>query len=268
MIKSTLRKITPKIAEKMLLKTSQNRKLSRPLIQRYARDMSAGNWDVNGQPIVISNKGKLLDGQHRLKACIKNNVMFYSFVTTDIVEEAKLTIDSGKKRTFAHNLQMDNVTNSNHVAATVQTVYNILEGSTATKLTHHELQDFLDEYPGIVDSCTLNSNYRAIVPKPSILAAVHFLASQFLSNSPVAEFHHVFFTGIPHYTKGRDPAHVWRERLLRIAHKPHQSMPRKSLIDGTVHAWNLFSNGKTVANFKIPKNVKMEGLPALENLNL
>ncbi len=283
MIKSSIKTITPKKAEEMLGSQIRNRYLSDALITLYARDMKQEHWDENGQSIIISEDGMLIDGQHRLNACIRAGVPFRTVVTYGVEEKAKLTIDSGKKRSFAHQLQMDGIGYSNHLAATVQTIFHILEGSTATRLTNHEMQKILDKYPDILDSTRLIMSQIPLVPKPSILSAVHFLASHFLSKRDsytgqdmASEFHKVFYTGVPFYKPEagasaktrKDPAHIWRERLIKIMAKPHAAIPRKSVIDGTVHAWNLFIKGETPAYFKIPKDVTMEGLPSLKKIRI
>ncbi|MBX3482399.1 hypothetical protein [Phenylobacterium sp.] len=54
--------ITPEIAERLLQANSLNRRISGPVVERYARDMKAGRWKLNGQTIKISARGRLLDG--------------------------------------------------------------------------------------------------------------------------------------------------------------------------------------------------------------
>jgi len=282
MMKSSPITITPNKAMEMLGSQIVNRNLSEGLILRYARDMKKGNWDENGQTIIVSDKGDLIDGQHRLHACVRSDTAFRTMVVRGVDESAKLTIDSGKKRSFAHQLQMAGHTYTNHISATTQAVYHILAGSTAAKLTNHEMQKVLDRYPDIVTSTALSMSQKAIVPQPSILGAVHFLAAHFLSKKDsfegqdmAGEFHRVFYTGVPFYEPDRsrarhkkDPAHVWRERLIRITMKPHVAIPRKSVIDGTVHAWNLFIEGERTSNFKIPEDPKMNGLPSLKKIRM
>lgn len=62
--------ITPEKAKTLLVMNTKNRKLSRKLVQKYASDMAAGRWPYNGDPIRVSVSNVLLDGQHRLEACI------------------------------------------------------------------------------------------------------------------------------------------------------------------------------------------------------
>jgi hypothetical protein len=58
--------ITLEIAERLLQANSLNRRISGPVVERYARDMKAGRWKLNGQTIKISSRGRLLDGHRRI----------------------------------------------------------------------------------------------------------------------------------------------------------------------------------------------------------
>ena len=70
-IEMTVEKITPEIAAEYLKVNVKNyRKLQRPVMKRYAEDMKAGRWELNGEPIVFDNNGMLKNGQHRLAAVI------------------------------------------------------------------------------------------------------------------------------------------------------------------------------------------------------
>jgi hypothetical protein len=263
------------MAKKYLAKSTINRNVSQDTVRNYSRDMEEGNWDLNGGTIVFDEDGRLLDGQHRLLACLKANTPFKTFVTTGVEGNARLTIDAGKKRTFGNQLQIMGHKNSNALAAAIQNSYYILAGSLARRLTHHELLSFLEKYPRLSDSASYIANNNVIVPKPSILAAVHFLATEFSSNPSwyqgeghlADEFASVFHSGVPFFPK-HDPAHIWRERLVREKAKPHSILPRKSMLDGTVHSWNMFHKGTLSKQFKIPKVVKMNNLPDIETLDL
>lgn len=64
--------ITPGFAKQLLELNPTNRPLSDHTVQRYARDMRGGRWQPNGQGIILTADGKLLDGQHRLAAIISS----------------------------------------------------------------------------------------------------------------------------------------------------------------------------------------------------
>lgn len=44
------------------------------VVTRYARDMAAGRWVMNGEPLILDPEGNLLDGRHRLAAVIEARV--------------------------------------------------------------------------------------------------------------------------------------------------------------------------------------------------
>lgn len=66
--------VTPEQAAVYLqtVDASTTRKLSDSQVSRYSADMLQGNWHIS-QPLIFSDSGKLLDGQHRLAAVVKAN---------------------------------------------------------------------------------------------------------------------------------------------------------------------------------------------------
>jgi hypothetical protein len=91
--------IAPARAAKMLENNAGNRKPKISAISRYARYMTLGYWMLTGQPIIIADTGRLLDGQNRLMACIKAGVSFETLVVRGISEDAYKAMDQGYGRT-------------------------------------------------------------------------------------------------------------------------------------------------------------------------
>lgn len=79
-----LETITPKIAAEYLTRNTSNRNRRPTRIQQYARDMGSGNWPVTGESIKFSETGDLLDGQHRLVACVLSGVSFQTWVAHNV----------------------------------------------------------------------------------------------------------------------------------------------------------------------------------------
>lgn len=98
--------ITPQMAEQMLKKNIANRKVNQANVNRIAADMATGNYKVNGETIKISPNGEILDGQHRLLACVKSGMSFQSYVVYDVERETVGTIDMGKGRSVADSLNV------------------------------------------------------------------------------------------------------------------------------------------------------------------
>lgn len=83
-----------------LLKSNTNnfRKLDSRMVQKYAREMKAGLWENNGEPIQIYTDGTLANGQHRLNAVILADVNIQFVVIYDIDKNVSI-FDTQKKRT-------------------------------------------------------------------------------------------------------------------------------------------------------------------------
>jgi hypothetical protein len=98
-VKKTM-EITPELAQKWLERNDENqRSIRKDDVRKYAEHMKNGEWEQNGETIKFDTEGNLLDGQHRLLACIKAGVPFTTIVVTGISNAAKMTIDVGTPRT-------------------------------------------------------------------------------------------------------------------------------------------------------------------------
>ncbi len=106
-----LKKITPEIANAWIQKTKmlgvKNRKINESWVERYALDMLKGNWLLNGETITIATDGGILDGQHRLYACVKAGVPFVSSVVENVERSTFSTIDCGRSRSASQVLAME-----------------------------------------------------------------------------------------------------------------------------------------------------------------
>lgn len=94
--------VTPEQATIWLdTKNSRNRPVSQSTVDRYVQEMKAGNWKENGQGIIFGKDGQLINGQHRLKACVAANKTFTTLVVYGIDNESFDTIDDGSQRSLA-----------------------------------------------------------------------------------------------------------------------------------------------------------------------
>jgi hypothetical protein len=66
--------------------------------------MRAGRWKLNGESVIFDSADRLLDGQHRLWACIESQRPFETVVVFGADPEAFTTIDQGRHRSPADHL--------------------------------------------------------------------------------------------------------------------------------------------------------------------
>lgn len=94
-----IKKITPDIAKKLLENNTANRSVRQSTIDRYAELMKSGQWHDNGESISIDENGVIVNGQHRLMACVKAGIPFNAVIVKGVKSEDSFLYDSGVNRT-------------------------------------------------------------------------------------------------------------------------------------------------------------------------
>jgi hypothetical protein len=76
--------INPKLAEILLGSNDGNRPLKKRVLETYQRDMEAGDFVLTGETIILDKQWFLLNGQHRLNACILSGKPFAAIVVQGV----------------------------------------------------------------------------------------------------------------------------------------------------------------------------------------
>ena len=105
-VKAEVTTITPEIAMELLENNDHNRKVSQANIRAVANALQNNEWQLNGQPIIVAEDGKLMDGQHRLMAVIETQISLPTVLVTGVREEVFTTIDTGRVRTGGDTLSI------------------------------------------------------------------------------------------------------------------------------------------------------------------
>lgn len=90
--------VTPDQATEWLDNSAKNRKLSQRRIGLYAEMMKRGDWMLTNQGIAIDEFGKLIDGQHRLRAIVEADIPIELLVIRAAPNRSQLVLDQGLKR--------------------------------------------------------------------------------------------------------------------------------------------------------------------------
>lgn len=100
--------VTPHLASEWLRFNVDNRTLRRTTVETLKGAFQRGEYKQTHQGIAFSNKGRLLDGQHRLTAISElRDGVFPMVVTWGLPDEAFDAIDVGLKRTAADVTGLD-----------------------------------------------------------------------------------------------------------------------------------------------------------------
>jgi hypothetical protein len=118
--------ITPKMAERMLLKNKKNRNANRKTIEFYSDLMKNGQWKRNTFELIkFSEAGDLLDGQHRLMAVVQSKTDTYFHVGYNVPNEVFDVLDTGKKRNASDVFNIQGVKNSNILPSIIRYYTNL-----------------------------------------------------------------------------------------------------------------------------------------------
>lgn len=248
--------ITPEIAAAYLHTSEGNRSLKAAKVASYARDMSGGKWQENGESIIFDAKGSLIDGHHRLTACTKSGHSFRSAVVRGVESEAKKTIDMGASRSVGDALHLHGYKNSNHLSGVVVALFSLKNGRPrSANPSASEVFDFIAANPAIKQAATVAA--RKHLPRAqSICGAIWFVATINGEQDKAEQFLDVLSSGIPAWIGC--PAHAARERVLRDMISTRK-MSLQDLQRLVVAAWEKFRVGGAVKNLKVSAQYKITG---------
>ena len=114
--------LTPELAAKLLSKNNHNRPLRDRYAKRLAHAMLRGEWKFNGDTIVVSDTGELLQGQHRCKAVTLANVTIRTILVSGIPDDAFDTLDRGLHRQARDVFAIQGVHNATAAASIVRLI--------------------------------------------------------------------------------------------------------------------------------------------------
>lgn len=112
--------ITPALAKYFTDKPDRhltNRNMRNDKIARFASAMKENAWCLNGQSVVFElgeahgGKGRLLDGWHRFRACLRASTPFVTLAVFGIEASAFKFMDTGTARTVGDVFKMGDVPN-------------------------------------------------------------------------------------------------------------------------------------------------------------
>ena len=209
--------ISPELAETYLATSSANRNVSHTRVLTLASEMNAGKWQLNGQTIVISDTGKLLDGQHRLFAIVEHGKPVQMTVVTGVDEKSFHTIDTGKSRSSGDIAGMAGIANPNLVTAAAAMIWRLYHGCNINEACPSVFSiQVVGRYPALKKWAPFVAARPggAVLPPASLLAALVYLED--IAKKPQAA--ETFFAKI---TKGTDleegsPYLALRNRIMNL----------------------------------------------------
>lgn len=254
-IQLSIEMITPDTAMKMLETNTHNRTLGR--VTHFKSELSQGEWMLNGQTIVFSDDGVLLDGQHRLQACASSGVSFTTVVVRGIRTQAQTTMDSGTKRGVITYVQLQGYENSAIVASagaalcekeqgrTIEQI--VARASTCVKPTIRAIVQFIEDnyetrIKPIVSYCSRCTHAKIGLQTRNMALIFDELIQRGAQKEDIDEF----VSQLVGTENPCDTVFALRRRLIGNVESKQDKLSQRYITAIIIKAWNAFIQGKDV----------------------
>jgi len=262
-----IRVITPEVAKEMLSNNiKNNRTPNKNNVDRYSEMMKKGLWiDLHPQPIIISNDGELLDGQHRLRAVILSGKTIKCYIATKD-KSIMATIDDGKKRTPGDACKIADIPNSNIYSAIMRSYKNMKHSTYFTSAINKNIYSNLelidlyyndsDKYDNIVNISRSFYNHGRLL-SISVYGSLFMLFNE--SNSEYAfDFFNQLSTG---KNINNNTIYILRQKLISEKSSTKKTPPA-ILVALIIKTWNAVIEGKQLGTLKF--NPVTENYPKIK----
>jgi hypothetical protein len=242
--------VTPVLARLLLLKNPINRPYSRRGRNELQQDMEKGRFVFNGESIVISKIGNVLDGQHRLDSIVKTGVPIETVMVFGVEDEARFTIDTGRNKSVSNFLAMKG-RDYTQVTGAAMGYWLMWKEHNTFDLSHNSapskaaILEACDKHPGIDDSAAFTYPCMQTVRGHAVLTFIHFALWKKFGRAEADEFlTKVIFGEDLH--RGH-PIWYCRNRL----HKMDRTTRAHTKVELLFKVWNAYRNKQGVEHCKI-----------------
>lgn len=211
--------ITPAVAEALLARNTNNRRLSPITVGYYKSQMLQGKWRENGETLKIADDGQLLDGQHRLAAIKECGLTIKMAVARDVDPDTAVTIDTGRNRGPADHLAVWGIKTDVNILAAAAVIAKRFDKSGKYNRSHYkippwEIIEFVEKHRGLQESLgRIPQSVGKICPR-AICVAMHYIFSTYIDPTKAEIFFDRFNSGAQ--LKRGSPILALRNRLMEM----------------------------------------------------
>lgn len=243
--------MTPCLAGLLLERNPVNRPISRRNADDLAGDIANGRWQFNGESVVVSDTGLLIDGQHRALQVIATGRSIETVIVFGPKEKARFTIDIGRSKTVSNFLAMQGRSYTHALGAAVnyyvqwKTHGRILYGG-AQMPTKSEVLATADELTGMDTSVDFTAASMKTIRSHAVLAFCHYVFWKKAGRTAADEFILSLIDG-DNLRKG-NPMLYCRNRLASMG----RLIPAGARVELVFKCWNAHRLGAGVdAHFRL-----------------
>lgn len=238
--------VAPAQARLWLGRNADNRRIRQAGVGRYARDMAAGAWVENGAAIVFAEDGTLLDGQHRLEACVAAQVPFTTLVVRNVPRVTQNTIDDGAKRTLSDRFKFSGYANETAAAAIARRIL-LWDAGFKTNTgnyqpTTREALKLVDSDPTVGTAIEMAVAMRGSKLLPPSIIGLSWWLFWGIDSDDCQEFWDGMHSGAG--LAAESPILVLRNQIVRKSGEPGR-IPETVILAWVIKAWNDWRASKS-----------------------
>jgi len=257
--------ITPERAEVYLGKNTENRSIRKKTVDFYAQQMRDGEWEENAETIKFRSNGVMLDGQHRLLACIEAGVPFRTLVARnlgDVFDSIDALTPRGPQDALHRHGYKGYSTKLSAAARIIHAVNIIEDGDSGSSLnlgkrrSNKDVVATVDEYSEhLLEGCNLveHGEGRTLLRPGSIFVACYALFAS-KNRTQALAFMEALTSG--DNLGGDDPVKRLRSLLMSVMSQPNVRRKKQWLIAVTIKTWNSFLKNETIRQLRFSETEK------------
>lgn len=251
--------VTPEMAVAWLNKNTKNRTLRERKVSTYAAQMYSGDWMVTGDGPKFDVNGRLINGQHTLKAVVDSGQTVPMFVFHNMHPDSQLVMDTGAKRTVADALKFAGIkgANLNILAAAVRIGILWEEGwyrrsgqasNAAREVTSLETLEWLESNKDAIAAAHTADLLRKAIPMPPSVIGFAVMKLSRIDSEQTAKF----FSLLANFqTQGRGDPIFTMIRRYQGAKDSREKLATAQHLFITFRTWNAWRAGESLYQLKM-----------------
>lgn len=252
--------VTPGKAQMLLAAMPTQRALNAGRVAGFAADIRAGRWMVTHQGVAFNERGELIDGQHRLSACVEADMPIQIMATFNAPQATMSVVDRGKVRVIADDLVMMGLVSGHAHSQVAQSAAKVvwhIDNDRAPWTNHTSAEGLnrffncddcvatMTRHPLLADTAgwVLMHRKKGVTPPAGPFAAMLTLTRE-VNDAKAMKFAEQVIDG--EGLVKTDPAHMLRESMHRAtsAARINTNTKRQAFLFRYVYAWNAFWEGR------------------------
>jgi hypothetical protein len=250
-----IERITPKRAAEILESNTRNRDLRRSRVEHLAGILDRGEWRLTGDAIVFDLDGVLLNGQHRLNACVVAEQPIEVIVLRNLPRANQDVMDDTLVRRLGDALKLRGESDQHSLGAAIswsaRLTYAEISGNAyyannAMRPSIPQLLQYYSDHPGIREALVqMRPAIRGLKLRPGPAIAVRYRFNQI---DP--EHAEVFFDSLRSGANLPEGSPILALKRYsdneRDRSRGRRAGPDFKWVAVTLKAWNYWRDGRSV----------------------